>query len=68
LERRRQATSLRAALDSLPDKERTMLRAVYFEGLTIERAGKSMGLSKSWASRLHARALQLARDALPAEA
>ena len=64
-ERNQQAAVLRAALKKLPEKEQFMLRSVYFENLTIEEAGKSLGLSKSWASRLHARALQLAREAFP---
>lgn len=63
--RREEASALRTAIEALPEKERFMLQAVYFEGRTIEQAGKTMGLSKSWASRLHARALQLTRDALP---
>ena len=62
--RRQDAEGLHAAMKTLPDKERFMLEAVYFEGLTIEAAGKQLGLSKSWASRLHGRALALAREAI----
>ncbi len=62
---REQAAVLHDALKQLPEKERTMLHAVYFQGLTIEEAGKALGLSKSWSSRLHARALGLARGFLP---
>jgi RNA polymerase sigma factor for flagellar operon FliA len=61
------ASFVRKVVDELPDKERTMLVAVYFEGKTIEQAGQGMGLSKSWASRLHARALKLMREKLPLE-
>lgn len=50
---------LRAAVDTLPDAERSMLTNVYFNNLTIEEAAKAMGLSKSWGSRLHARALDV---------
>lgn len=64
LEEVQSAKHVRKAIDTLPDKERTMLRMVYFESQTIEAAGASMGLSKSWASRLHARALVLMRDKL----
>lgn len=45
------------SLAGLPDKERLLLHAVYFEGATIEEAGAKQGLSKSWASRMHAKAL-----------
>jgi RNA polymerase sigma factor for flagellar operon FliA len=58
--------AMQAALTTLPEKERAMVRSVYFEGNTIEEAGAALGLSKSWASRLHARALSLLRDAMGA--
>ena len=36
---------------------------MYFQGLDLQEAGKQLGISKSWASRLHAKTLrQLARD------
>jgi RNA polymerase sigma factor for flagellar operon FliA len=57
---------LRDAMATLPEKERVIVQQVYFEGRTIEEAGASMGLSKSWASRLHARALSLLRDEMGA--
>jgi RNA polymerase sigma factor for flagellar operon FliA len=56
--------SVRAGLDVLPDNERQLVQAVYFEGATIEQAGARLGLSKSWASRLHAKALERMRNAL----
>lgn len=63
-QRKEQAGLVRGALGKLPERERFMLESVYFQGSTIEDAGKSLGLSKSWASRLHARALGLARGFL----
>jgi RNA polymerase sigma factor FliA len=42
----------------LPDDEATLLRGVYFEGLALQEAGQRVGISKSWASRLHVKALQ----------
>lgn len=50
----------------LPDRERQLLHAVYFEGVTIEAAGGRLGLSKSWASRMHAKALERMRKSLAA--
>jgi RNA polymerase sigma factor for flagellar operon FliA len=48
---------------ALPPEAATLIRATYFEGLTLQEAGTRLGVSKSWASRLHARALQrLARS------
>jgi RNA polymerase sigma factor for flagellar operon FliA len=63
-EREETQASVRAGVRALPDKERVLLEAVYFEGLTIEDAGGRLGLSKSWASRLHAKALERMRDLL----
>lgn len=48
---------LRAALDKLPDKERQLLTKHYWEGKNLLEAGAEMGISKSWASRLHAQAV-----------
>jgi RNA polymerase sigma factor for flagellar operon FliA len=54
--------SLRRAIDELPDDARQLIRGTYFEGKTLKDAGESLGISKAWASRLHARTLeQLAR-------
>jgi RNA polymerase sigma factor for flagellar operon FliA len=36
----------------------------YFEEKTLEEAGGALGLSKSWACRLHARAVDLLREAM----
>jgi len=53
---------LRETIDTLDEPALTLIKAIYFEGLTIQDAGKRRGLSKSWASRLHSKALdQLAR-------
>ncbi len=50
-------------VDARPTEERTLLRRHYFEGATFEEAAREIGLSKSWASRLHARAIDaLARE------
>ena len=49
---------LTALVDARPDDERTLLRRHYFEGATFEEAAREIGLSKSWASRLHARAIE----------
>jgi RNA polymerase sigma factor for flagellar operon FliA len=53
---------VRAALAALPAKERRLLELYYFGDLNLEAAGKKLGLSKSWASRLHARAVDHLRE------
>jgi RNA polymerase sigma factor for flagellar operon FliA len=52
---------VRAAVRKLPEKERRLLELYYFEEKTLEEAGQALGLSKSWACRLHARAVDLLR-------
>jgi RNA polymerase sigma factor for flagellar operon FliA len=51
-------------LHKLPERERVLVHAVYFDGVTIEEAGVRLGLSKSWASRMHAKALERLRKSL----
>ncbi len=49
---------VKSAIEARPESEKKLLTRVYFGGATLEEAGKEMGLSKSWCSRLHARALE----------
>ena len=42
----------------LPEQERTLVERHYFGGQTLDEAAASIGLSKSWGSRLHARAIE----------
>jgi RNA polymerase sigma factor FliA len=50
-------------IDHLPHEEGAIIRAAYFEGLSLQEAGQRLGISKSWTTRLHAKALQrLARS------
>lgn len=58
LEREQERSAVKASLSELPERERALLETVYFGGATIEEAGARMGLSKSWASRMHAKALE----------
>jgi RNA polymerase sigma factor for flagellar operon FliA len=47
----------------LPVQERTLVERHYFGGETLDDAAASLGLSKSWGSRLHARAIEsIARE------
>jgi RNA polymerase sigma factor for flagellar operon FliA len=64
LERRESDRSVRRAIERLPTKERRLIELYYYEDCSLEEAGQLLGLSKSWASRLHARALTLVRQFL----
>lgn len=54
---------VRAAIDRLAENERILLTRVYFEDQQLDETAKALGMSKSWASRVHVRALEnLATD------
>ena len=55
------AMKLRAALEALPEKERALMTKHYWEGKNLLEAGEELGISKSWASRLHAQAVERLR-------
>jgi len=50
---------MRDAIGTLPEKEKQLIMMYYFQNRTLEEVGSKLGLSKSWTSRLHARALSL---------
>ncbi|MFH1874126.1 MAG: sigma-70 family RNA polymerase sigma factor [Pseudomonadota bacterium] len=50
---------MREAIGTLPEKEKQLVKMYYFQNKTLEEIGERLGLSKSWTSRLHARALSL---------
>jgi len=60
----RLSARLRDAVKALPDRERNLMELYYFADKNLEEAGAVMGLSKSWACRLHARAVDLLREQL----
>ena len=49
---------LHELIAELPEQSAALIRATYFEGLTLQEAGGRLGISKAWASRLHARTLE----------
>ncbi len=55
---------LLGALAGLPDRQRTLLRGHYFEGRSLDDIARELGISKSWASRLHTSALRSLRGSL----
>ena len=59
-----QQKEIREALKTLPEKNRQVLDAYYFEDLTLDEIGKRLGLSKSWVSRMHAKGLEMLRPAV----
>src|SRR5207237_1357163 len=61
------AHRLRDALARLPDRERAILTKHYWEGKNLLEAGADLGISKSWASRLHAQAVDKLRAIIDSE-
>ncbi|MCA9553293.1 MAG: sigma-70 family RNA polymerase sigma factor [Myxococcales bacterium] len=47
-----------AALEKLGGQEKQLLEMYYYKEMSLEEVGKQLGLSKSWTSRLHTRAIQ----------
>jgi len=48
---------IRTAITELPHEEAELVRRHYLEGARFDHVAEELGLSKSWASRLHTRAL-----------
>lgn len=65
---KRLAAKLRDAIRELPERERKLLTKHYWEGKDLVAAGAELGISKSWASRLHAQAVERLRAIVDAEA
>ena len=49
--------TIRASIAELPHQEAELVRRHYLEGARFDHVASELGLSKSWASRLHTRAL-----------
>lgn len=68
----KQSLLLHSAVTQLDRRARLIVRRHYFEGEDLDEIARSINLSKSWLSRLHARAIQhleqqlmLCKDGLP---
>jgi RNA polymerase sigma factor for flagellar operon FliA len=49
---------VQSTIAGLPTEEAELVRRHYLEGERFDQVARSLGLSKSWASRLHTRAMQ----------
>ncbi len=61
LARKRSQEQVRQALTTLPTRERQLVEGFYFQGRAFDDIAKEIGISKSWASRLHNKALDILR-------
>jgi RNA polymerase sigma factor for flagellar operon FliA len=55
---------VKAAIAKLPDQERQLLTRHYFDDVNLDEAARELGLSKSWASRLHSRGVETIAKAI----
>lgn len=63
---REEKKSLRVALAALPERERKLIEGHYLEDRRFDLVAKELGISKSWASRLHYKALERLRSLMAA--
>ncbi len=64
LDQKQLSGRLASALADLPAREKALLTKHYYEGKNLLEAGEELGISKSWASRLHAQAVDRLRRAV----
>jgi RNA polymerase sigma factor for flagellar operon FliA len=56
--RRENCLMLRELIKALPADAHQLIYSMYFDGQNLTEAAEKLGISKSWASRLHARTLE----------
>ncbi len=52
------------AMNRLPRREQELIRAHYFQDDSLQHIGRRLGVTRSWASRLHARAIDHLRRSM----
>lgn len=55
------------ALSALPERELVVIKGMYFEERSLDDIGAQLGVSRSWACRIHTKGLKIMRKALEAE-
>ncbi len=55
--------AVRREVAALPDRERALVERHYYEGEAFDSIARELGISKSWASRLHAQAMRRLAEA-----
>ena len=58
VERQELVTLTRSLIAELPDDERQVVQEIYFKHRSIVEVSRILGVSKSWGSRLHAKAVK----------
>lgn len=55
---------VRSQVNALPAKEKELIKNLYFKQISTTQLAKEMGVTKSWVSRLHSKAVAQLRDNL----
>ncbi|MEO1618685.1 MAG: sigma-70 family RNA polymerase sigma factor [Planctomycetota bacterium] len=61
---REMQSTLRKLVQDLPADSRRLITSIYFDGFSLTEAAERNGISKSWASRIHAKSLDLLAQSL----
>ncbi|MGH7284823.1 MAG: sigma-70 family RNA polymerase sigma factor [Polyangiaceae bacterium] len=64
MEERMESSALKIAIESLPERERRIVTAHYFQGTQLKTVAAELGVSEPRVSQLHARAMGMLRNAL----
>jgi RNA polymerase sigma factor FliA len=59
-----QRKAIHQAVEKLPERERLVIQGFYVNNRTLDEIGKELGMSKSWACRTHAKALDRLRETI----
>lgn len=55
---------VRRAMEMLPEKNRAVIEGYYYQNQNLEEVGQRLGLSKSWVCRVHAKSIEMLREAM----
>lgn len=58
---------VKKALAALPERERIVVTGMYFEERSLDDIGAQLGISRSWACRIHTKGLRMMRAAIEAD-
>ena len=67
IDRKKYYRRLDAYLDNLPQKNQTLLKMYFFEGISLQKIADEMGRSKSWASRVLRSSLHQLKESFGSE-
>lgn len=64
---RQDSDRVKKALAALPERERIVVTGMYFEERSLDDIGAQLGISRSWACRIHTKGLRMMRAAMEAD-